>query len=90
MSAAGTIFLLTDNYVALIIAALIGTINVTGSETGAFLSIEQAILPQTVKKIKKRNTLFAFYNMGGTFAMSAGILLSGLPQILHESGWSPN
>lgn len=88
MSTAGTIFLLTDNYVALIIAALIGTINVTGSETGAFLSIEQAILPQTVKKIKKRNTLFAFYNMGGTFAMSAGILLSGVPQILQEVGWS--
>jgi MFS family permease len=88
MSAAGTIFLLTDNYLALIIAALIGTINVTGSETGAFLSIEQAALPQTVKKIKKRNTLFAFYNMGGTFAMSAGILLAGIPQILQEVGWS--
>ena len=88
MSAAGTIFLLTDNYLALIVAALIGTINVTGSETSAFLSIEQAILPQTVKKIKKRNTLFAFYNMGGTFAMSGGILLSGIPQILQETGWS--
>ena len=88
MSGAGTIFLFTDNYVALIIAALIGTINATGSETGAFLSIEQAILPQTIKKVKKRNTLFAFYNMGGTFAMSAGILLSGVPQLLQEIGWS--
>jgi len=88
MSGAGIIFLLTDNYVALIIAALIGTINATGSETGAFLSIEQAILPQTIKKVKKRNTLFAFYNMGGTFAMSAGILLSGVPQLLQEIGWS--
>jgi MFS family permease len=88
MSIAGAIFLVTDNYIALIIAALIGTINVTGSETGAFLSLEQAILPQTVKKIQKRNTLFAFYNMGGTFAMSTGILLSGVPQLLQESGWS--
>jgi len=88
MAVAGIIFLLTDNYVALIIAALIGTINVTGSETGAFLSLEQAILPQTVKKIQKRNTLFAFYNMGGTFTMSTGILLSGVPQLLQESGWS--
>lgn len=87
MSAAGTIFLLTDNYIALIIAALIGTINVTGSETGAFLTIEQAVLPQTVKDTKKRNTLFAFYNMGGTFAMSAGILLSGIPQLFQEIGW---
>lgn len=84
MSIAGTIFLATENYFALIAAALIGTINVTGSETGAFLSIEQALLPQTVKDNKKRNTIFALYNMAGTFAMSAGILLSGLPSILQQ------
>ena len=88
MAIAGSIFLFTDNYIGLIIAALIGTINVTGSETGAFLSIEQAILPQTVKKIAKRNTIYAFYNMGGTLAMSAGVLLSGVPQLLQETGWS--
>lgn len=84
MSIAGAIFLATENYFALIAAALIGTINVTGSETGAFLSIEQALLPQTVKDNKKRNTMFALYNMAGTFAMSAGILLAGLPTILQE------
>jgi MFS family permease len=84
MSIAGAIFLATENYFALIAAALIGTINVTGSETGAFLSIEQALLPQTVKNNKKRNTVFALYNMAGTFAMSAGVLLSGLPTILQE------
>jgi len=84
MSIAGAIFLATDNYFALIAAALIGTINVTGSETGAFLSIEQALLPQTVKDSRKRNTMFALYNMAGTFAMSAGILLSGLPTVLQE------
>ena len=84
MSIAGAIFLATENYFALITAALIGTINVTGSETGAFLSIEQALLPQTVKNNKKRNTVFALYNMAGTFAMSAGVLLSGLPTILQE------
>jgi MFS family permease len=84
LSVSGMIFLVTENYVALVIAALIGTINVTGTETGAFLSIEQAILPQTIKDIKKRNTIFAFYNMAGTFAMSAGILLSGLPKILQQ------
>jgi MFS family permease len=36
MSIAGAIFLSRDNYFALIAAALIGTINVTGSETGHF------------------------------------------------------
>lgn len=85
MSVSGAIFLATENYVALIVAALIGTINVTGSETGAFLSIEQAILPQTVKDLKKRTTIFAIYNTVGTFAMSAGVLLSGLPEILQQS-----
>jgi MFS family permease len=84
MSISGVIFFITENHVILIIAAFIGTINVTGSETGAFLSIEQAILPQIVKKIKKRNAIFAIYNMVGTFAMSAGVLLSGLPSILQQ------
>jgi MFS family permease len=89
MSIAGAIFLASENYLALIAAALIGTINVTGSETGAFLSLEQALLPQTVSDSRKRNTAFALYNMAGTFAMSGGILLSGLPAILQQQyGWN--
>jgi MFS family permease len=86
MSASGTVFVLTENYFALFLAALIGTINVTGSETGAFLSIEQAMLPQTVRDSKKRNTIFALYNMVGMFAMSAGILVSSLASYLEEYG----
>jgi len=88
MATSGAIFLFTENYLALIAAAFIGTINVTGAETGAFLSLEQAMLPQTVKNIKKRNSIFALYNMAGTFAMSAGILLAGLPQILQGYGFT--
>lgn len=84
MSISGAIFFVTTNYIALIVSAFIGTINVTGTETGAFLSIEQAILPQTINDVKKRNTVYALYNMVGTFAMSAGILLSGLPQIFVQ------
>lgn len=84
MAVSGIIFLITDNYLALIIAAFIGTVNVTGAETSAFLSIEQATLPKTVKDIKKRNTAFGFYNMVGMFAMSAGVLLSSFPQMLQS------
>ncbi len=87
MIASSVIFFVTDNYVALVIAALVGTINVTGSEVGAFLSLEQALLPQTVKDIKKRNSIFAIYNTVGTFAMSAGVLVSGLPSILQNYGF---
>jgi MFS family permease len=89
MSVSGLVFFVTTNYVALLISAFIGTINVTGTETGAFLSIEQAMLPQIIDVPKKRNTLYALYNMAGTFAMSAGILAIGLPQILvQQYGWN--
>ncbi|MGC2428011.1 MAG: MFS transporter, partial [Nitrososphaeraceae archaeon] len=40
--------------------------------------------PQTVNEIKKRNTVYALYNMVGTFAMSAGVLVSGLPQLIAQ------
>lgn len=85
MGVSGAVFLVTNNFVALIIAALIGTINVTGSETGAFLSIEQSVLPQTVSDAKKRTAAFAIYNTVGTFAMAAGVLLSGLPEFIEHA-----
>jgi MFS family permease len=84
MSVSGFVFMITENHIALIIAAFIGTINITGAETGAFLTIEQVMLPQTINNVRKRNTVFAVYNMAGTFAMAAGILLSGLPTILQQ------
>lgn len=55
MAVSGLIFTFSDNYFLLVFAAFIGTINVTGSETGAFLTIEQAILPQTIRNKKKMN-----------------------------------
>ncbi len=84
MALSALIFFMTNNYVALVIAALVGTVNVTGSEVGAFLSLEQAILPQTVNDEKKRTSIFAIYNMVGTFAMSGGVLLSGLPHVFSQ------
>jgi len=87
MIVSSIIFFVTSNYIALVIAALVGTINVTGSEVGAFLSLEQAMLPQTIRDIKKRNSIFAIYNAVGTFAMSAGVLLSGLPSMIQNYGF---
>jgi hypothetical protein len=42
------------------------------------------MLYQTIDDPKKRNTVYGLYNMTGTFAMSGGVLLSGLPQILAQ------
>ena len=84
MILSGLIFFFTENYVVLIFAVLIGTINATGTEVGPFLSIEQAMIPQTCSN-KKRNTAFAIYNTLGTFAMSAGILVVGFPEYLQAA-----
>jgi MFS family permease len=90
LSVSGALLATSENYIVIVIAALMGTVNATGSETGAFLSIEQAILPNTITDDRKRTTAFAIYNMAGTFAMSAGVLLSGLPSILQgQYGLNP-
>ena len=87
MSVAGATFGITKEYVALLVAALIGTINVTGTEVGPFLSVEQAIIPQTCEE-KRRNYAFALYGTAGTLATSAGALVSssrprGCSQLSH-------
>lgn len=82
MSLSGLIFFVTENYVALIFAALVGTINVTGTEVGPFLPVEHAIIPQMCSD-QKRNTAFSVYNLLGTFAMSTGVLVGGLPEYLQ-------
>ncbi len=83
MVIAGLIFALTTDYYLLLVAALIGLINATGVNFGPFISIEQAILPQTSSD-KKRNYTFALYQTTGTFAMAAGTLFAKLPEMLQQ------
>ncbi|MEK6977678.1 MAG: MFS transporter, partial [Candidatus Hydrothermarchaeota archaeon] len=82
---AGIVFALTKDYLFLLLAALIGTINVTGTEVGPFLSIEQAMIPQTCAE-RRRTSAFALYSFVGTFATAAGALLSGVPELLQGFG----
>lgn len=87
MSAAGLLFTLSTNYFVLLLAASFGTANVTGSELGPFLSVEQAIIPQTCSQ-QRRTSAFATYSLCGTLASSAGALLSGFPSVLQSYGLS--
>ena len=48
MLAAGVVFLITNNIVILMAAAIIGVISPSGNEIGPFLSVEQAALTQLV------------------------------------------
>ena len=86
MLLAGVVFVLTDNYVLLVAAAIIGVISPSGSEVGPFLAIEQAALTQLIPSGKRTST-FAWYNLLGSFATATGALASGgLIQLLDNLG----
>jgi MFS family permease len=80
MALAGWVFAVTDNPVLLTVAAIFGTISPSGKEVGPFLSIEQAILPQTTSD-QHRTSVFSAYNLIGSFAGAIGALAVGLPSL---------
>jgi MFS family permease len=83
---AGAVFALTNNIALLVFAAVVGTISPSDKEVGAFLSIEQAILPQTAPD-NNRTAIFAWYNLAGSFATALGALCSGgLVSLLQRAG----
>ncbi len=84
MGLAGAAFALADHVVLLAVAAIIGTISPSGKEVGPFLSVEQAILPQTTGD-QHRTSVFAAYNLVSSLATAVGALAVGLPAAL---GWA--
>ena len=88
MLGAGIVFILTDNIIILMAAAIIGVISPSGNEIGPFLSVEQAGLTQLIAN-EKRTRVFAWYNMVGSFATATGALAGGwMAQILQRNGWA--
>jgi MFS family permease len=88
MAGAGIVFLLTQNIILLIAAAIIGVISPSGNEIGPFLSIEQAGLSQLIPN-EKRTQVFAWYNLVGSFATAAGAGIGGwLAHSLQAGGMS--
>ena len=89
MILAGMAFVLTNNPVILMVAAIIGVISPSGYEIGPFLSIEQAALSQLLPN-EQRTQVFAWYNLVGSFATASGALSGGwLAQTLQGYGFSP-
>ena len=81
MALAGSVFAVNSNPLILIIAAVLGTISPFGKEVGPFLSIEQAILPQTTQDLY-RTRVFSAYNLVGSIFGALGALIVGLPLLL--------
>jgi MFS family permease len=80
MALAGWVFAVSKDPILLTVAAIFGTISPSGKEVGPFLSIEQAILPQTTSD-QQRTAVFSAYNLVGSFAGAVGALAVGLPSL---------
>lgn len=71
------------------VAAIVGTLSLSGNEVGAFLAIEQASLTQIVPD-DRRTEVFARYILTGYIASALGALFAGtLSRLLLDSGVEP-
>lgn len=89
MAIAGWVFAISNDPIYLTIAAIFGTISPSGKEVGPFLSIEQAILPETTQD-QYRTTLFSIYNLIGSLCGALGALAVALPSLFsipHITGY---
>ena len=80
MALSGAVFALVEQPVVLLLAAVLGTISPSGKDVGPFLSLEQAVLPQTTSD-ERRTQAFAAYNVVGSLAGALGALAVGLPEL---------
>ena len=86
MLLAGLVFVATPVFAVLVVAATIGVLSPSGNEVGPFLAVEQASLSQLVPD-HRRTSLFAWYQLAGSFATAAGTLAGGvLSQVALDNG----
>ena len=85
MAGTGVIFGLVSSYPVLLVAAFVGTLGTTASETAPFLPIDQAILAQ-ITAPSRRTALFARYNLVASLSAAGGALAAGLPALLMGIG----
>jgi MFS family permease len=89
MCIAGLAFVATPIFAVLAVAATIGVISPSGNEVGPFLAVEQASLSQLVPSTR-RTSVFARYQLVGSFATAVGALVAGvIAQAAIDGGASP-
>jgi MFS family permease len=80
----GALFLATDAFPIIALAAFIGMFNVHGRDRGAIPIVEQALLPATTGDAG-RTRVFAWYNVLLDAGYAAGGLLAALPNLFEAS-----
>lgn len=87
MVLAAIAFAFTRDFTVLVLAATLGVISPSGNEVGPFLAIEQVALTE-VAADHDRTSLFAWYNLSGSFATALGSLAGGaLTGLLMQRGF---
>jgi MFS family permease len=88
MALASLAFIVSDNYVVLVLAAIIGMISPSGSDVGPFLPIEQASLSHILTD-RQRTPAFGWYQVAGSFSSGFGAIAAGaFVQLLKNGGTS--
>jgi predicted MFS family arabinose efflux permease len=86
MGCAGAVFAVTANPVALVVAALTGTLSTDPNESGPITSLEQGMIGQAPAQTRIR--VFGRYNAVAYLAGAVGALAAGLPSLLRHAGWT--
>ncbi|MEM3185251.1 MAG: MFS transporter [Conexivisphaerales archaeon] len=84
MFVSGLIFFFANSLAAILVAAFIGNISVTGTEAGPFQSVETAIIPNYIGEAKAGRA-YGVYNVIGYASSSIGALASSIPSYFNNS-----
>src|SRR5205814_301250 len=87
MAATGLGFAGVTAFWPLLLVAFVGTLNPSSGDVSVFLPTEQAVLSGAIGP-SQRTSLFALYNLAGTFGGALGALAAGLPVVAaRRHGW---
>jgi MFS family permease len=81
MAATGFSLLVAESLVAIVVVALLGTLNPSAGSVSVFVPLEHAALTAAAPE-SARTGLFARYGLAGALAAAAGSLAAGLPELL--------
>lgn len=87
MAVSGAVFALTSNYIALLLAAVVGVISPTGNEIGPFRAVEESVLAGLVRE-EGRSDVFTWYVVCAVLGSSSGLVVGGVAiDELGRRGW---
>ena len=89
MAISGAVFATTSNYLALLIAAIVGVISPSGNEIGPFRAVEESTLAHLVAE-HRRSDVYTWYVVLAVLGSSTGLLVSGLAidAFQAKEGWT--